>query len=794
MNPGQMFVERVIAAVQPKASRVLTDDKRPANSWDSLLTHPSVFYGFFAVYALLCVIFFKQRLHFDSARTLFCLVQENRPELILGRYATEFPQVLPWLGLVLNASLETCALLFSIGFCVFHLGIAMLLYHGFKRRDVALAFQLYVLVFLTRDFFYPACGSVDGAAFLFPAFVALQARPTGRWHQAGAFTTAFISIYLALNSHLLSVGLMGVIAGILLLAESRLCVAAVAGSAASAIAYAIEKWHGFAGYENDKLATISVDTLTTSVSSNLYYLLQGHSLLVALLLYGSFRFWQGSRSLVRTGTLVVLFMAYFTVVFSYIAADKNSAFYIWAYMAPVYAPVFLLTIAKRANGKALFGGQIKAVTTGIVVCLAVYGINRGLQFVRIREKDLVELIKVLPAGERYFAVDRSISEANETRLMDWALPYEVALATSWRAAAGTRVVVTAERWPRDEFSAWGRRGFREKYFGLPAGPVEFALLNHTEAREEVLRRAKTDLTVEKQGPYTKKRVGGLWRNYATTGETMFRVPVVIKNAGQVPFRSRIKGGGVVTIGYTWIKDKERQFMNIKADTLAIDVAGEYRQYIDVRTRGIPEGSELVVDLYVDGRGLTRPEIQRLPAAGEFYGWRSEEFDQAREVFKRSLNDWSFENRPGTGRRNVLLQLEDASRTINGRTLKVYMIDLPPEGLILKQFPTDVIPSEQWKVGAWLWIEEVSSEPNLQFQVYREGGKAEGKAIRLTEISTTPQRFEVEHTFEEWHERARVLIANKGQQTIRLYLAGIEFSMTRPPKQVDIPSASPPRPF
>lgn len=102
-------------------------------------------YAYFLIYAVLCTVFFKERVaYIDSATQLFTMINQEGFEIFVHRYSTGLSQILPLFLILLKAPLAWVMVAYSISFAL----IPLLCYH------ITVKYFKEVLIAILPAFFY----------------------------------------------------------------------------------------------------------------------------------------------------------------------------------------------------------------------------------------------------------------------------------------------------------------------------------------------------------------------------------------------------------------------------------------------------------------------------------------------------------------------------------------------------------------------------------------------------------------------------------------------------------------
>ncbi len=125
-------------------------------------------YGFAAylIMLILSVLLYKERMFFlDTAYNLFHMAKSGRMFLHATREGAFMTQLLPLAGIKLGLSLQSIALLYSVGFVVYFSGCYFICGTLLKRPDFALVILLSSIISIAHTFYYTPSELPQGIAF-----------------------------------------------------------------------------------------------------------------------------------------------------------------------------------------------------------------------------------------------------------------------------------------------------------------------------------------------------------------------------------------------------------------------------------------------------------------------------------------------------------------------------------------------------------------------------------------------------------------------------------------------------
>ncbi len=133
---------------------------RPLENWLK-----KIGYGYFAVFLLLCVYYFKERvIYIDSANQIFEMINKESFEIFVGRYSMAISQLLPLLAIKLHLSLRAILIIYSISFGLVYLGAYYLCAEKLKNIPAALVIAI-SFVSASHTFFHALSETLQLIAF-----------------------------------------------------------------------------------------------------------------------------------------------------------------------------------------------------------------------------------------------------------------------------------------------------------------------------------------------------------------------------------------------------------------------------------------------------------------------------------------------------------------------------------------------------------------------------------------------------------------------------------------------------
>jgi len=179
----------------PEKSTISTEDRSMQVA--ARLALPAIF-----VLLVLAIVYYKQRmLYADAPHILFRIMNDGQLHIEERRYGSFISQAFPWLGLRLHLPLPGLMIIYSAGFYVFYLAVALLLVYKYRNYGLAILMGLYYTLFVSDTFYWANNEVHQGTAWLMLAFaVSLNSAERQRpvWLQAILFLSLF---FLAIWTH-----------------------------------------------------------------------------------------------------------------------------------------------------------------------------------------------------------------------------------------------------------------------------------------------------------------------------------------------------------------------------------------------------------------------------------------------------------------------------------------------------------------------------------------------------------------------------------------------------------------
>ena len=123
------------------------------------------------VFGLLLIascVYFKERILFiDAPHQLFRMINDGEWQILDSRYGSMISQAFPFYGAKMHLPLRWLMILYSSGFYIFYLFVALLLVFRYRNYGLALLFALYLTLFVSEAFY---CTTTEGFGLLFLAY------------------------------------------------------------------------------------------------------------------------------------------------------------------------------------------------------------------------------------------------------------------------------------------------------------------------------------------------------------------------------------------------------------------------------------------------------------------------------------------------------------------------------------------------------------------------------------------------------------------------------------------------
>lgn len=596
----------VQSAESPAGGRIF-----PIAWHEPLLLSPIALHVFFLVYALNCIVFYQDRWVFDTAEWLGSgLLTKGTFWTSHGRAFVQIPpQVPPWLAIQAGLSLKGIVVAYSLGYCLYHYAFALVLYYGFRRRDLTALLVLIIVLHLVHNNFYMQAEPMHMVPWVLCVLAMLQ-QPAGRFPGRAmlALGVALFSL-IAVSAHLLGLPVLLVIGVYAFLTGSRRkqLLPVLILMLATLAAFYIHRKTAVDSYERKRLAQIGLDMLMRNAPEYLRYYLFGHTYAIAgmaLIIARGFFY--------RTHRLVYWIMALSMLAYATLLASFSPLFfhlYHWYGTLPVYLIMGIPFFDARfpTPGSGFYARLLLAVA----IPWAAIGTVSDLHALRERRAFQLHLADALAEdGKQVFLMDnkRLSLDYSKEILTQWYLAEESSERTALVGRSNATIL-----WPRTlgRRSHWMFDASRKPTPYLPWFPLKMDELVPTMVpveREKIQQRAAQVELEFQERPSSLNVIDGWLCNYVRPPKVVYSVPVAVKNSGTLPFPCRDKEGSSVMFGYYWHLDGKILYEDLRAEYLPIDVKSTFHHVLNVQRSGIPNNARLVVDLFLDGRPLLHPEI------------------------------------------------------------------------------------------------------------------------------------------------------------------------------------------
>ena len=129
----------------------------------------------------MAVLFFKERmLYIDSPHVLFRIMNDGHFHIEEHRYGSFISQMFPWVGVHLQMPLSGLMILYSTGFYLFYLAVALIIVYKFKNYGLAVLLGLYFTLFVSSTYYWPNNEVHQGITWLLLAFAVNFSEPVTR--------------------------------------------------------------------------------------------------------------------------------------------------------------------------------------------------------------------------------------------------------------------------------------------------------------------------------------------------------------------------------------------------------------------------------------------------------------------------------------------------------------------------------------------------------------------------------------------------------------------------------------
>jgi hypothetical protein len=102
----------------------------------------------------------------DMAFQLFSIIKDAKLAIQINRYGAAMTQIFPLIGLKLNLSLKTIAILYSISFPIVYLILFCFINFVLKQPKIGFIYFLFHFLINTHSFYWPQCELIQGASLL----------------------------------------------------------------------------------------------------------------------------------------------------------------------------------------------------------------------------------------------------------------------------------------------------------------------------------------------------------------------------------------------------------------------------------------------------------------------------------------------------------------------------------------------------------------------------------------------------------------------------------------------------
>ncbi len=154
------------------------------------------------VLLVMSLIFFKERmLYIDAPHMLFRIINDGRFHIEEHRYGSFISQLFPWIGIRLHIPLMGLMILYSAGFYIFYLSVALLLVYKFRNYGLAILLGLYFTLFVSDTYYWPNNEVHQGIAWLTFTFGVNYFAAERRWPFPVRLVLFFGSFFLSIWTH-----------------------------------------------------------------------------------------------------------------------------------------------------------------------------------------------------------------------------------------------------------------------------------------------------------------------------------------------------------------------------------------------------------------------------------------------------------------------------------------------------------------------------------------------------------------------------------------------------------------
>ena len=568
----------------------------------------------FLLYAVNCMVFYQDRMIVDAIAWLNGhLLAQDAFFLRRGRAFIQLPpQILPWLAIQAGLPLKGVALAYSLGFCLYHYLMALLLYYGFRRHDLATLLVLVIVLHLVHNNFYVIADGMHIIPWALCLLAVLQYPAQSLSGRILVALGAAVFAVITASSHLFGLPLSLALGGYVFFASGqrkRLVLALIIMAAALLVYYA---WHsaGMDKYESGKMGQIGLQTLRKNGLNFVRYFVFAHGYAFAgVLLLGAFGWFHASRRAACWFSALCT-LGYAAMIAAYMPlGDRFIHLYYWHCMTPMYAimavPFF------DARGATPGGGALSRCMLAVALVWAVIGTAADLSALRERTAFQTHLVNALGEdGKRLFIVDASrFSRDNARAFAPDFLQDETSARTAYADPAKTTILMSSSMFAAGSWTfspKWA--AIRSRYLPwLPLKKEAFSAAIVPASRGDILQQAAQVSLNYPERPADLRVIDGWLSNYLHPPRVVYNVPVAVINRGDRPLAACDTEGTPVMFGYYWHRDGKILFQDLKAEYLPINVKTTFQHAISVQRAGIPRNARLTIDLFLNGRPLLHPE-------------------------------------------------------------------------------------------------------------------------------------------------------------------------------------------
>lgn len=586
----------------------------PARWREPFLLSPWALHVFFLAYAINCIVFYQDRIDLDITQFLnSSLLARGVFFIVHGRGFIQVPpQILPWLAIQVGLPLKGVALAYSLGFCVYHYLIALLLYWGFRRRDLATLMVFIILVYLVHNNFYIYADGMHIIPWALCMLAVLQQPVRGLLGRVLVALGAALFAVITASSHPFGMPLCLALAGYALFCSAqRLRLLPTLATVVVALA-AYHIWHRshMDSYDRAAMEMVGLATLRQNGLYFIRYFVFAHSgaIVCMALLVGLGLFHASRRGAYWFSALCIL--GYAALISTYV--PRFTHLYYWHCMLPMYAilaaPFFdthSTTPGTRTAARFIFAAAL---------VWAVVGSAADLTALRARSVFQANLISALPAdknGDRlYILEDGQLSRDYLSSFLPQYFSEETCLRNAYTDTATTTVLMARSRHEKGNWmlsQVWIKQP--SSYLpGFPLKKEAFTPAIVPSPAATIFGQA-TQVSLDYPERPTRVRVVDGWLcNYQRPPKMVYSVPITVTNKGDKPFPARSTEGKGVLFGYYWHRDGKIVHEDLKAEWLPVNVTSSFQHVLNVQWAGVPDDARLGVDLFLNGRPLLHPDV------------------------------------------------------------------------------------------------------------------------------------------------------------------------------------------